>query len=158
MTVHAVSRELPYRADQMFELVLDVESYPRFVPWWESARVRERRPNCYHTDQVIRLNILRQRFSSVTTFEAPHWIEIRSSGGALRRFDLVWKFAPRGDTGCLVELTAWLEVGSRALQSLAHSLSQEAIRVQLRAFQKEAERLYGRPAAAAALEPTPAVA
>ena len=35
--------ELPYSAQQMYDLVADVASYPKFLPWNSAARIRSRR-------------------------------------------------------------------------------------------------------------------
>ncbi len=32
MPTHAERRHLPYRADQLFDLVADIERYPEFLP------------------------------------------------------------------------------------------------------------------------------
>lgn len=33
MPNHRDSRNLPYSARQMYDLVADIESYPQFLPW-----------------------------------------------------------------------------------------------------------------------------
>ena len=43
MPTHAEQRLLPYPAEQLFDLVADIERYPEFLPWCVGARVRERR-------------------------------------------------------------------------------------------------------------------
>ena len=40
MPQHSESRNLPFSAEQMFDLVADVEAYPLFLPWTAAARVR----------------------------------------------------------------------------------------------------------------------
>ena len=42
MPTHAEKRALPYRPDQLFELVADIERYPEFLPWCRAARIRKR--------------------------------------------------------------------------------------------------------------------
>ena len=34
------TRRLPYTAEQMFDLVADVDRYPEFLPWVVAPRVR----------------------------------------------------------------------------------------------------------------------
>ncbi|NBR33751.1 MAG: type II toxin-antitoxin system RatA family toxin, partial [Rhodobacteraceae bacterium] len=33
MPTHSETRSLPYSAQQMYDLVADVASYPKFLPW-----------------------------------------------------------------------------------------------------------------------------
>ena len=37
--VHEV-RQMPYSAEQMFDLVADVARYPQFLPWVVATRIR----------------------------------------------------------------------------------------------------------------------
>jgi coenzyme Q-binding protein COQ10 len=141
MAIHIVHRTTAYTPEQLFELVLDVEGYPRFVPWWEHARVRDRRDNSYRTDQIVKFEVIRQQFTSLTTFERPYAIDVTSSGGFFKRFDLHWRFKPWGE-GCEIDLTADIGLTARPLQALAERISREAVRVLLGAFEKEAERVY----------------
>ncbi len=45
MPSHSETRTLRYSADQMYGLVADVASYPRFLPWTAAARVRSVTPH-----------------------------------------------------------------------------------------------------------------
>ena len=42
MPTHAERQIVPYRPDQLFDLVADVGKYPQFLPWCVAARVRSR--------------------------------------------------------------------------------------------------------------------
>ena len=42
VSIHRERRLMPYPADQLFDLVADVESYPKFLPWCTAARVISR--------------------------------------------------------------------------------------------------------------------
>ena len=40
MPTHSETRELPYTAQQMYDLVADVGDYPKFLPWTSAARIK----------------------------------------------------------------------------------------------------------------------
>ncbi len=44
MPTHHETRVVPYTAQQMYDLVADVASYPQFLPWTAAARIRSRQP------------------------------------------------------------------------------------------------------------------
>ena len=44
MPTHSETKRLPYTAQQMYDLVADVASYPKFLPWNSAARIRSRTP------------------------------------------------------------------------------------------------------------------
>lgn len=129
----------------MFDMVLDVERYAQFVPWWENARVRDRKPNSYRTDQIVRYKMLRLKFAGLTRFQRPEWIEVRSSGDTVRHFDLIWRFDAVSPERCRVSVEALLELSVRPLQKLAEGLSKDAVDTLLTAFETEARRLYLTP-------------
>src|SRR3546814_13259112 len=64
MPTHAEQRVLPYRPDQVFDLVADIERYPEFLPWCVAARVRSRQENEVVADLVIGFKMIRERFTS----------------------------------------------------------------------------------------------
>ena len=140
MTEQVLRREIHHSPGLLFDLVLDVESYHRFVPWWEAARVRDRQHNSYRTDQVVKFKMVRQRFSGLTTFHRPDWITVQSSGGAVRRFDLHWRFHRLGAAACLVEVKVNLELSSLPLQKMADMVSKDSVLSLLAAFEAEAAR------------------
>jgi coenzyme Q-binding protein COQ10 len=147
MAYRVVHRAVGYTAEQLFDLVLDVERYPAFVPGWEAARVSERREGSYRTDQIVRLLAFRQRFRSVTTFERPHRIEVNGQGDGVKHIKTSWQFVPQED-GCTIELEVSLALSVSPLQRLAETASRDTTRQMLTAFMAEAERRFGTSSAA----------
>ncbi len=142
MPIHVVRREFRYTPEQLFDLVLDVEQYPTFVPWWEAARVRDRADGHYRTDQIVRFKVIKQRFDSVTSYERPHRIDVSATGGLVKRFDLHWRFKTVEEVDCEVDLTVDLRLGSRHLQRVGEAISREAVQMFLAAFERRAEAMY----------------
>ncbi|MCZ6719930.1 MAG: type II toxin-antitoxin system RatA family toxin, partial [Proteobacteria bacterium] len=62
MPTHAEKRFLPYTPEQMFDLVVDIERYPEFLPWCTGARIRTREGDVIHADLVIGYKMFRERF------------------------------------------------------------------------------------------------
>lgn len=152
MGLHVVDRAFRYTPEQLFDLVVDVEQYPRFVPWWEAARVVKREPaaaggepGAYETEQVVSLKVVRQRFRSRTTFVRPDWVEVRAADGLFKAFLLRWAFRPIGDGDCEVDLAVDFQFRSRRLARFAGILSGEAVRMLMHAFEREAVRRYRPP-------------
>ena len=49
MPTHSETRPLPYTAQQMYDLVADVASYPQFLPWTAAARIKSTKEMGDHT-------------------------------------------------------------------------------------------------------------
>src|SRR5699024_11114652 len=64
MPTHAERRRLPYRPEQLYDLVADVERYPAFLPWCLGARIKRREGNTLIADLVIGFKMIRERFTS----------------------------------------------------------------------------------------------
>ncbi|MGC9420779.1 MAG: type II toxin-antitoxin system RatA family toxin, partial [Rhodovulum sp.] len=80
MPRHSENREMPYTAQQMYDLVADVAAYPKFLPWTAAARIRSRTDFGDHelmeADLVISFKVFRERFGSrVTLWPSLHRID-----------------------------------------------------------------------------------
>ncbi len=147
MPTVTVSRRLPYSAEQIFALVADVERYPEFLPWWVAARVRRREAHAYETDQVIRFELVRERFSSRTMLEPHRRISVTGSGGALRRLELDWGFEALPGDHAEVRLSAEIAFGSYPLEALFERVLTRALGRIITAFEGRARQVHG-PASA----------
>lgn len=143
MPSHEVHRLLGYTAEQLFDLVADVDRYPEFLPWWIEARVRERDGDVYYTDQVVGFGPVREHFGSRTVLRRPERIEVTSGDPPFQRFQLVWRFTPVSASGCRVDLKADIEFRSRILRdAFGWRLAGETRRI-IAAFQSRADQFYG---------------
>lgn len=143
MPKHAERRHLPYRADQLFDLVADVERYPEFLPWCTGARIRERKDNVIVADLLIGFRMVRERFTSRVTLSRPGRIDVAYSEGPFRYLENHWKFEPQSDGSCVIDFYVDFEFRSRMLQALIGALFGEAVRRMVGAFEGRAKQLYG---------------
>ena len=142
MAYRVIKGGLPYSCEQLFDLIIDVESYPRFVPWWEAVRVRERENDHYHTEQVVRFPLMRHTFSTVTTFERPHRIDVVAQRGGLGRFSLTWRLNAGEDGMTAVDLMVEASGSISPIRKAAEALSRDVVNMLLAAFESEAARIY----------------
>lgn len=148
MPTHADSRVLPYGADQMYDLVADVASYPDFLPWCAAARVRSRRVDgakeILEADLVISFKVFRERFGSrVTLDEKQHRIDTEYLDGPFKYLQSYWLFTDQAEGGCRVEFFVDFEFRNAILQRLIGVVFHEAMQRIVRAFETRAGVLYG---------------
>jgi len=153
MATHAERRKLPYTAEQLFDLVADVERYPEFLPWCVGARIRERRDNTIVADLLIGFRMIRERFTSKVVLDRPRRIDVAYSEGPFKYLQNRWIFEPQQDGGCIIDFHVDFEFRSRVLQKIIEVLFSEAIRRMVSAFEGRARSLYGDPRAPAATKP-----
>lgn len=155
MPTHAEKQILPYRPDQMFDLVADVGKYPQFLPWCVGARVRNRTDTQLLSDLTIGFGPFRESFTSRVTLDRPRQVQVRYENGPFRYLNNQWDFKPH-ERGCEVSFFVEFEFRSRILQSAIGVVFNEAVRRMVNAFQKRARDVYGPPGTTA--HPTPAAA
>ncbi len=144
MPRHEERRVLPYRPDQLFDLVAEIERYPEFLPWCVAARVRERRGNVITGDLVIGFKMFRERFTSRVELTRPDRIDVSYTDGPFRHLANHWVFNPH-PVGCELDFFVDFEFRSRLLDKLIGALFDEAVRRMVAAFETRAKALYGSP-------------
>jgi coenzyme Q-binding protein COQ10 len=145
MPRHVARSELAYRPQQLFDLAADVECYPEFLPWWIAARVLKREGNVYFSDQVVGFGLFRERFGSKTVLQRPDRIDVSSTDGVFRNFELTWRFDPLPGNGCRVSLLVDLELRSSLVQNLFHRVILRSIGTIMSAFEARAHQLHDPP-------------
>ena len=154
MPTHAEKRILRYTPEQMFDLVADVRRYPEFLPWCVGARIVSRTETEVVADLTIGFKMFREGFRSQVTLDGPERIQVRYLNGPFRYLNNQWRFLPHPN-GTEVRFFVDFEFRSRLLQAVIGTVFNEAVRLMVRAFERRAMQLYGRPAPPAATVPAP---
>jgi ribosome-associated toxin RatA of RatAB toxin-antitoxin module len=98
---------------QMFDLVNDVEAYPRRFPWCLGARVTERDDRHLVARLELRFAGVTQHFSTRNALDRPHSIRMQFVDGPFDWLHGVWSFTPLGSAGCKVALDLDFEVSNK---------------------------------------------
>lgn len=152
MPIHNETRQLPYSAQAMYDLVADVDKYPEFIPWIVAARVRSRKPfddgEVMRADLVVGFKMFRERFGSkVTLWPDWHRIDTEYVDGPFKHMISTWEFVDTPD-GCEVKFHVDFEFKSRLLRGAAGMFFFDAMQRVVRAFETRAHQLYGNRGAA----------
>jgi coenzyme Q-binding protein COQ10 len=149
MPVISAIRRVPHSADEMFDLVADVERYHEFVPLCLRHAIvsRETRGEgeVLMTDMTVACGICRESFRSrVTLDRANGFILVESADGPLRRLRTRWTFHSQSDGSCNVGFHLQYEFASRALALLMGPVFDVAFGRFVQAFERRADAVYGR--------------
>lgn len=152
MPQFSTRRRVRYSAEQMFDLVADVERYPEFVPLCRSLVVRKRtqEPNGVEivvADMTVAYKLVRETFRSRVTLDRPALrILVEYLEGPFSRMENRWEFHAQGERLCDVAFFITYEFKSRTLAMLMGAMFDAAFRRFADAFEKRAEVIYGRQA------------
>jgi coenzyme Q-binding protein COQ10 len=136
-------RRLPYSAEQMFDLVADVENYREFLPWVVATRVRSNSETEMVADMLVGFKALREKFTSRVTKSRPHEIKVHYVDGPLRDLDNCWVFTPTGPDSCEIDFRVDFTFRNALFEKLAGQYFDRAFRKMVAAFEERAQQLYG---------------
>ncbi|MBX7526829.1 type II toxin-antitoxin system RatA family toxin [Qipengyuania vesicularis] len=145
------TRRLPYSCEQMFDLVADVASYPKFLPWVVATRIRSDSDTEMTADMLVGFKAIREKFTSRVIKNRPEHIEVFYVDGPLKDLDNNWHFTCLPDGGCEIDFCVEFSFRNAMFEALAGQYFDRAFRKMVEAFEKRADELYGRENAAANL-------
>ncbi|WP_457583013.1 type II toxin-antitoxin system RatA family toxin [Ensifer canadensis] len=136
-----------HTADQMFDLVADVEHYPEFLPLCEALTVRSRKERdgkvLLLADMTVGYKAIRETFTTqVLLNKAERVIEVKYIDGPFKYLDNRWRFEPAGEGQSIVHFYIDYEFKSRILGALMGSMFDRAFRMFSDAFEKRADKIY----------------
>jgi coenzyme Q-binding protein COQ10 len=143
-------RRALHSAQQMFELVADVERYPEFVPLCKSLKIRRRMPKPDGTevivaDMTVSFKLVRETFTSQVTLDRANLkILVEYLRGPFNNLENRWTFEPKGDNACDVGFFLSYEFKSRMLALLMGTMFETAFARFSTAFEKRADAIYGK--------------
>jgi coenzyme Q-binding protein COQ10 len=153
------TRRVRHSAQNMFDLVTDVEAYPQFVPLCTGMRLRQRTRDAEGVetllaDMEVGYKAIRERFTSrVVCDRANLTILVDYVDGPFSRMKNRWVFRDQAGAGrgaSTVEFFIDYEFKSRVLGLLMGSMFDTAFRRFSAAFERRADEVYGRPGAVSA--------
>lgn len=142
MTSVSRSALVPFSAAQMFDLVEDVEQYPRFLPWCSDTAVSFRDPVTTRATIGINYRGIRQKFSTENRKEPPQLMRIRLIEGPFRALDGEWRFTPLQEHACRIDFSLHYEFSSPMLGKLVGPVFAHIAGTMVDAFLKRADVVY----------------
>ena len=147
MTQHHERLVVPFTPQKMYDLVLDIGTYPRFIPFIEAMRVTRDKTGpdgvrFMTADMVVRYTVFRETFRSEVTAD-PEAKTIRAEyiKGPLKDLSNLWTFEP-DEKGCCVDFRLDFAFKNRLMQAAAQKFVDHGFKRMSGAFIKEAHRRY----------------
>lgn len=143
MPVIRKSALVSFSATQMFDLVADMEAYPKFLPWCASAEilVRETDRICGRME-VVRMGI-RQAFTTCNRFLSGEHMSVELVDGPFRKLHGGWTFSPLREDACKVELELEFEFSGKLIDNAFGAVFNQIANTLVDAFCRRADEVYG---------------
>lgn len=146
------TRRVQHSAQNMFDLVADVQSYPRFVPLCRSLVVRRRDTladgrEVLIAHMTVAYKFISESFTSRVILDRAGWlIDVTYLDGPFKELHNRWRFDSVDEETTDVHFAIRYEFRSRALAALMGSVFDSAFRRFAGAFEDRANEVYGLPA------------
>jgi len=145
MAIREIRRSalVTFSPEQMFDLVIDVERYPQFLPWVASAELHEKSGRDLLASMEMQRAGVRERFTTRNEFDRPAYMSMRLVRGPFRVLEGLWTFAPIGEAGTRIELAMRFEFASPVVSLLFGKAFEQSCNTLIDAFITRARALHG---------------
>jgi ribosome-associated toxin RatA of RatAB toxin-antitoxin module len=135
-----------YSAEEMFNLVTDVEQYPQFLPWCDHAKVITSTPESMQAEIGIAMSAVKQTFTTENKHIAGRQVAMKLVNGPFSKLEGTWDFTPVGDASqraCKTELHLKYGFDNAVLAALVGPVFDKIAATMVDAFVKRADQVYG---------------
>lgn len=146
MTAIHRSALVPYSARQMFELVADIPSYPKFLPWCGGARIVSAQEDEVIAAIDIAYSGVHKTFSTRNLLQRNKLMEIRLLEGPFSYLQGLWQFLPLDEHECKISLNLEFEVANKIVGLVLTPVFSNIANQLVDRFHRRAADLYGRKA------------
>ncbi len=140
-----------YTPRQLFDLVLDVERYPEFLPWVSSAKILTQHADSMEAELRIAFKAISASYVSRITWQQPDkntqsqgYIDVRLIEGPFKHLYNHWNFKPDDPNGTLISFEIDFSFRSVMFQRMIGMLFERAVKKMVTAFNQRADELYGK--------------
>jgi coenzyme Q-binding protein COQ10 len=137
---------MPYSAKQIFDLVMDIESYPKFLPWCKIAKITNRSDDNLTADLVINFKGLFEKYTSLVKYKiiSDNELEITVSAidGSFKYLINKWHLKNINAKSSQVSFFIDFSFRSMILEKIIGGVFQKATIKMMTAFEERAKILY----------------
>lgn len=137
---------LEYTPNQLYQLVLDVEKYPLFLPWCNKVTIIERmNEGCFLADMHIKFKALSYTYRSKVTHTMDHNYEIKvdAISGVFSYLHNKWQFYGNEEGKSVVEFSIDFKFNNSIFNKLVEPLFAAITHKMISCFEKRANAVYG---------------
>ena len=138
---------VPYSCEVMYNLVNDVDSYSKFLPWCGGSRIISQTDDVMVAQVDINKSALKQSFTTRNLLTKNESIKMELQNGPFKKLAGEWQFHPlkKGTVdGCKVILILQWEFNNSITSALLGSVFTPIANKMVDSFVNRANQLYGK--------------
>jgi ribosome-associated toxin RatA of RatAB toxin-antitoxin module len=143
MTVVEKSALVKFSALQMFELVNDIESYPKFLPWCSASRILKRGEDFVEAELLIAKGGFKKAFSTRNKIDSEGKITVSLLDGPFSYLEGSWNFLPLRENASKISLNLEFEMAGKLANLAFGTVFNQICNTMVGAFTQRAKDVYG---------------
>ncbi len=133
---------VPFSAQKMYDLVVNCEDYPAFLPWCAGGRILEQNGETLSAELKIDFRGIKQTFSTRNRNVPGTSIDMQLLSGPFKSLQGHWRFTPLADDACRVDFELEYHFSSSLLEKVIGPVFSHITSTFVDAFVKRAEAIY----------------
>jgi ribosome-associated toxin RatA of RatAB toxin-antitoxin module len=134
---------VPYTAEQMYDLINDINAYSTFIPLCTSSEVHEELDHKLKATIKIAKGKIGFGFTTVNTMEKGRSIAMNLENGPFKTLKGIWQFTPLGKDECIISLHFDFDFSNKLLGVALGGLFKQLCDSMVESFRKQAVIRYG---------------
>ena len=130
-------------AEKFFLLVDDIEAYPEFLPWCNTAEILSRAEDEVKARLELAKGAVHKSFTTMNRMQKNKMIEMRLIDGPFHHFEGFWRFESLEENACKVSLDMNFEFSSKLAGLMMGPLFNQIANTLVDSFCQRARELYG---------------
>lgn len=137
---HAI---VSHTAAEMYQLVADIESYPKFLPWCASTRIQHRGDEQIEAQIDIAYKGMNKSFTTRNRLQPGKFMEMQLIDGPFENLQGLWQFKTLDDSACKVLLGLEFEFSRKLIAMTMGKVFNEIASSLVDSFCRRADEIYG---------------
>lgn len=142
ITVVQKSALVKFSAQQMFDIVNNIESYPDYLPWCRTSRILSQSKDILDAELVIAKGGLQKAFATRNKLDHGGRIYMTLLEGPFKSLEGVWHFMPLRKDASKISLDLEFEVVGRLANLTFGTVFNQLCNNMVSAFSARAKQIY----------------
>ena len=143
MTLVQKSALVKFSAQQMFDLVSDIDAYPQFLPWCGGSRNLKTEGDIIEAELLIAKGGFKKAFSTRNQIEQGSKMTITLLNGPFSHLDGVWLFTPLREDACKISLDLEFDMPGKLANLAFGAVFNQICNTMVASFTQRAKQVYG---------------
>lgn len=132
---------VPYTPRQMYDLVVDMESYPKFIPWCSHGASHDVQEDRFIAEMTFHFKGFRETFRTLDRIIPGRQVRISLMSGPFSNLESCWDFT-EVPQGCRIDFYIEFQFKSKLMDLTLGPVFGVAAQKMVEAFRKRADDLY----------------